>query len=256
MEPEVYPYGPSPAKLVELASAIVKEADRVITLDRLEELGIHKTQVSIALSGLKQLGFLDSQSRVTSRFRQFADPQQRKKTCLAVLKEGYASLADVAKSNPGAWESSCLAYLARQGKGDSAQRKILKLFQFFLEQSGERVEAERLTPRAVKGPSEDASVQVASLTDAPPIAQDAIIAATGTGQEADPAAVDLANSLIRYCESREAILCEKMAIVQALQAECAQVEQEIQKARAMLEDHLRFYPGLQRLMSAKPRTEK
>lgn len=224
MENQVFPYGPSPSRLIALCKALSGSRKVSVDLDRLERVGVPKTQVSIALSGLRQMGFVTPAGEVTDLCRQFSSPSSRPAASERIIRKLYSPLEEVANSDPSEALAACHAYLQRLGRGASAQEKILKLFVFFRLQSGRPV-----------------------TSGAPEVGDLRGVRAQATGPEmppADSAALELAVSLRRFCEIRSGVLEEKRTLVRALQAECAQIEAEIDRASQMLEQHLSLYPSL------------
>lgn len=255
MEAPNFPYGPTPSKLDAVLRHLISSGLKKVSLDRLEASGLPKTQLSIALSGLRQLGFVDSEGRLTRLAKSYLDDDAQSDTCSRIIRTVYMPLYDVVKSTPNAPEAACAAYLGHLGKGASAQDKILKLFWYFwakanmadipvLAKKSRRPASEALHESSATGPINSSGEPEDSYTSG----SHTVV----TGSDVDAAAIELAHSLARFCQSREKILNLRLSTLSSLQTEIAALQAELARAKDTLDQHLLTYPSLKAVLLAEP----
>lgn len=252
MDNPIFPYGPTSKKLDKICSSLAKQTNKKVTLDWLETLGIPKTQVSVALSGLKQLGFVSPDCKITKLCIKFSKKESRMTACQEILVNVYSPLVDIVQSNPSAVVAACNSYLQRLGRGDSAREKILKLFWYFWVNSNRKIPTEENSEQMMfkaknelKTDIQGALNEIQGNDELKPKDSDK------NPNSADSATISLAESLIRFCESKEKLLIEKNTKITKLQEECQQMQLEIEKVREMLNQLISTYPGLWALVQPK-----
>jgi len=251
MDNPVFPYGPSPNKLEKLVASLVVRRKEQVTMDLLEQLGVPKTQLSIAFSGLKQLGFVNSDGTINALANKYANMQTRKRASEEILRMLYGVLTEIVENNPEIAQKAVNIYLQRLGRGDSAREKILKLFWHFWK-------------NAEKGGLEDGLQIIEEKTYIGSIKSDEKIAydVLRVSQEVieskvvvDEAAITLAQSLIDFLDSRNKTLIKLKENISSLEQECGQLQGEIDRVQKMLDQHMLSYPSLSNINGNFQRVE-
>jgi hypothetical protein len=202
------------------------------------------------LSGLKQLGFVSSDGKVNQLSVNFANEDTRKQSCRMILQEVYASLTEIIEKNPTAPQTAAHTFLKRLGRGDSARDKILKLFWYFWKNSGNDKLEDKQLALTNNNYETNSNIELARAVEgnlSKYISIESDYFGIG-GIEADSAAINLARSLISFCETRSEVLMDRRNQILTLQQECEQIEDEISRVRGVLDQHLIQYPSLNKLL--------
>jgi hypothetical protein len=242
MDNPIYPYGPSPNKLEKLIASIASRRKEQVTLDLLEKNGVPKTQVSVAFSGLKQLGFVNSDGSITELTLLFSKNSSKKQASNQILQNVYCLLTNEVEKNPATSQIAANSFLQRLGRGESAREKILKMFWYFWKLADRKSIPTDLHSVDISKPESSFNeiITITTTSDG----NNSSNLSKEINIEADNEAIQLANSLTSFYHSRGKLLSDKKRQLSLLQQECKLQEEELQRVRKILEQHLLMYPNL------------
>lgn len=255
MQPDSYPYGPPPKRLEVLLQALSKQRGREISTNVMKDVGVPESVATIDLVGLKLLGFIDPDGKLTPAVKAFLSDRHRSEVSRQIIDRVYATLRDIATTDPSQWREKCDAHLAGQGKGESARRKILTLFEHFMKLQSTRphlafqlaLTVPPVTQTVVNQPAETVpqADELPSRHAEAPIQSMAVPTPTpSTTLEADVAARKLAESLEQFVEARRTALIAVERELERLTQERALLADELAGTEVLLSQHLSRYPGL------------